>query len=129
MTTVVAAAVIIEDHRVLLTRRPEGQHLAGLWEFPGGKLEDGESPEQAVVRECREECGSEDEVFEIFDVTHHRYPDQDVLLLFYRCELRGGPVRHLQIADHAWVAPSDLDEYPLSPADVRVVARLQALQP
>ena len=72
MTTVVAAAVIIEDHRVLLTRRPEGQHLAGLWEFPGGKLEDGESPEQAVVRECREECGIEVEVFEIFDVTHHR---------------------------------------------------------
>jgi mutator protein MutT len=129
VTIVVAAAVIIEHDRVLLTRRPEGQHLAGLWEFPGGKLEDGESPEEAVARECREECGIEVEVFEIFDVTHHRYPDQDVLLLFYRCELRGGPVRNLQIADHAWVAPSDLDEYPLPPADERVVARLQALRP
>jgi 8-oxo-dGTP diphosphatase len=112
---------------VLLTRRTEGQHLAGLWEFPGGKLEDGESPEEALVRECREECGIEVEVAEILDVTHHRYPEKDVLLLFYRCELRTGEVRHLQVADHAWVAPPDLDRYPLPPADERVVARIRAL--
>ena len=125
---VVAAAVVIRDGRVLLTRRTEGQHLAGLWEFPGGKLEDGESPEEALVRECREECGIEVEVAEILDVTHHRYPEKDVLLLFYRCELRAGEVRHLQVADHAWVAPDDLDDYPLPPADERVVARIRALE-
>ena len=124
---VVAAAVVIRDGCVLLTRRTEGQHLAGLWEFPGGKLEDGESPEEALVRECREECGIEVEVAEILDVTHHRYPEKDVLLLFYRCELRTGEVRHLQVADHAWVAPPDLDRYPLPPADERVVARIRAL--
>ena len=125
---VVAAAVVIENGRVLLTRRAEGQHLAGMWEFPGGKLEDGESPEEALARECREECGIDLEVAEILDVTHHRYPEKDVLLLFYRCELRAGEVRHLQVADHAWVAPDDLDDYPLPPADERVVTRIQALE-
>jgi len=124
---VVAAAVIIEAGRVLLTRRAEGQHLAGMWEFPGGKLEEGESPEEALVRECREECDIEVDVVGILDVTHHRYPEKNVLLLFYRCELRSGEVRHLQVADHAWVAPGDLDEYPLPPADERVVARIRAL--
>jgi 8-oxo-dGTP diphosphatase len=124
---VVAAAVVIRDGRVLLTRRAEGQHLAGIWEFPGGKLEAGESPEEAVERECREECGIDIEVAEIFDVTHYRYPEKDVLLLFYRCVLRAGEVQHLQVADHAWVAPSELDAYPLPPADKSVVARLRAL--
>jgi 8-oxo-dGTP diphosphatase len=126
--TIVAAAVVIESSRVLLTQRAEGQHLAGLWEFPGGKLEHGESPEQALVRECREECGIEIKVAEILDVTFHRYPEKDVLLLFYRCSLVSGEVRHLQVADHAWVAPKELDRYELPPADVRVVARIQSLQ-
>jgi len=125
---VVVAAVIIRDGRVLLTRRAEGQHLAGMWEFPGGKLEPEESPEEALVRECREECGIEVEVNEILDVTHHRYPDKEVLLLFYRCELDSGEVRHLQVADHAWVAPPELDRYPLPPADERIVARIQTLE-
>jgi 8-oxo-dGTP diphosphatase len=124
---VVAAAVIIRDGRVLLTRRADGQHLAGMWEFPGGKLERGESPEEALLRECREECGIDVEVGEILNVAHHRYPDKDVLLLFYRCLLRAGEVRHLQVADHAWVKPSDLDRYPLPPADEPVVARIRAL--
>lgn len=127
MPVVVAAAVVIQSGRVLLTRRAEGQHLAGMWEFPGGKLEDGESPEEALVRECREECGIEVEVGEILDVTHHRYPKKAVLLLFYRCALRRGEVRHLQVADHAWVAPRDLESYPLPPADERVVSRIKAL--
>ena len=124
---VVAAAVVIRDGRVLLTRRAEGQHLAGMWEFPGGKLEEGESPETAVVRECREECGIDVEVSDILDVTHHRYPDKDVLLLFYRCDLIAREVQHLQVADHVWVTPDEIGQYPLPPADARVVARIQAL--
>lgn len=125
---IVAAAVVIRNGRVLLTRRAEGQHLAGHWEFPGGKLEHGESPEEAVERECREECGIEVEVADILDVTHYRYPEKDVLLLFYRCALRAGEVQHLQVADHAWVAPSALDRYPLPPADERVVEKIRALE-
>lgn len=125
MPVLVAAAVVIRDGRVLLTQRHADRHLGGLWEFPGGKLEKGESPEEALVRECREECGIEVAVHEVLDVTHHRYPEKDVLLLFYRCELREGQVRHLQVADHAWVAPQDLDRYALPPADQRVVERIQ----
>ena len=125
---VVAAAVVIREGRVLLTRRAEGQHLAGMWEFPGGKLEGGESPEAAVVRECREECGITVEVIDIFDVTHHRYREKDVLLLFYRCLLHAGEVQHLEVADHAWVAPAELEDYPLPPADAKVVARIRALE-
>lgn len=127
MPVVVAAAVIVREGRVLLTRRTDGQHLAGMWEFPGGKLEPGESPEETLVRECREECGIEIEVGEILDVTHHRYPEKEVLLLFYRCVLLEGEVQNLQVADHAWVAPPDLDRYELPPADHRVVARLKRL--
>jgi len=125
--TIVAAAVVIESSRVLLTQRAEGQHLAGLWEFPGGKLESGESPEEALVRECLEECGIEIEVAEILDVTFHRYPEKDVLLLFYRCSLISGEVRHLQVAAHAWVDPKELGRYELPPADRRVIARIQTL--
>jgi 8-oxo-dGTP diphosphatase len=127
MPTVVAAAVVIRDGRVLLTRRMEGQHLAGFWEFPGGKLEEGEAPEVAVVRECAEECGIEVEVTDILDVTHHRYPEKDVLLLFYRCALRSGEVQHLEVAEHAWVTPTELEAYALPPADERIVKRIQSL--
>ena len=128
MPTVVAAAVVIRDGRVLLTRRMEGQHLAGLWEFPGGKLEEGEAPEAAVVRECAEECGIEVEVIDVLDVTHHSYPEKEVLLLFYRCALRSGEVQHLQVAEHAWVTPTELEAYPLPPADERVVRRILSLE-
>lgn len=129
MPTIVAAAVVVDNGRVLLTKRAEGQHLAGLWEFPGGKLESGESPEEALVRECREECGIEIAVAEILDATFHRYPEKDVLLLFYRCSLVSGEVRHLHVADHAWVEPKELGRYEFPPADVRVIARIQALEP
>ena len=127
MPVVVAAAVLIDQGRVLLTRRLDGRHLAGMWEFPGGKLEPGESPEDAVVRECAEECGIEVEVVDILDVTHHRYPEKDVLLLFYRCRLVAGEVQHRQVADHAWVAPSELDEFTLPPGDARIVQRIRSL--
>ncbi|MEM7136580.1 MAG: (deoxy)nucleoside triphosphate pyrophosphohydrolase [Myxococcota bacterium] len=127
MAVVVAAAVVVHEGRVLLTKRLEEQHLGGMWEFPGGKLEADESPEEALVRECREECGIDIEVHEVLDVTFHRYPQRSVLILFYRATCLGGEVQHLQVADHAWVSPEDLGRYDLPPADVRVVERVQQL--
>ncbi len=127
MPVVVAAAVVIDRGRVLLTRRRDDQHLAGMWEFPGGKLEDDESPTEALVRECREECGIEVGVGRVLDVTFHRYPERTVLILFYRCTLESGLVQNLEVADHAWVAPGDLEQYDLPPADQPVVARILAL--
>ena len=123
---IVAAAVVHHEGRILLTRRLASGHLAGMWEFPGGKVEDGEDPETAVVRECREECGIDLEVRDVIEVAFHRYPHKDVLLLFYECRLASGrPVRHLQIADHAWVLPSELRAYSLPPPDERLIRKLE----
>ena len=126
MTILVAAAVIREavGAALLLTRRPEGKHLAGYWELPGGKVESGEDPADAVIREVREECGLEIEVMDILDVTFHRYDDKDVLLLFYDCRVRGGDIAHIEVADHAWVTPDSLSRYPLPPPDEALVEKL-----
>ncbi len=124
----VAAAVIVEAGRVLLTRRPAGVHLGGLWEFPGGKVRPGEDPRQTVSRELLEECGLRVEAAEPLEVTWHRYPEHDVLLLFFRCRRLGrDPVRHLGVSDHAWVPLGALDAYPMPPADGPVLRRLRAL--
>jgi 8-oxo-dGTP diphosphatase len=122
---IVAAAVLFRGGRVLLTRRVQGAHLAGYWEFPGGKVEAGEDPRAALIRECREECGIEVEVVDILDVTFHRYEDKDVLLLFYDCRVdAAAAVEHLGVADHVWCAPAELGDYPLPPPDDAVVAKI-----
>ena len=107
-TVLVAAAVVIRGSRVLLTQRPAKTHLAGKWEFPGGKVELAEDPAHAVVRECREECGIELAVDDILDVTFHAYASKNVLLLFYRCTLISGEVAHLGVADHRWASAATL---------------------
>jgi 8-oxo-dGTP diphosphatase len=125
-TVIVAAAVVRDGERLLLTRRPSGAHLEGLWEFPGGKLEEGESPEVALARECLEECGIDVVVEDVLDVAYHRYPKKDVLLLFYACRLGARrEIRHLEVVDHAWVLPSELDRYELPPPDARLVDKLR----
>ena len=126
-TVVVVAAVVRHEGEILLTRRIKGSHLEGFWEFPGGKLEDGESPEDALIRECREECGIEISVEDILDVAFHRYPHKDVLLLFYDCRLLTGPVRDLGVAEHAWTAPRGLAGFELPPPDARLVSKLKLL--
>jgi len=125
-TLLVAAAVVRREGRILITRRLDRGHLAGFWEFPGGKVEEGEAPEDALVRECREECAIDVEVRDILEVTFHRYARKNVLLLFYDCVLVRGEVQHVQVADHAWVTPGELDGYELPPPDARLVAKLKA---
>lgn len=124
---IVAAAVIVDQERVLLTQRPGGTHLAGAWEFPGGKLEAGESPEEALVREIREELGVAIVVDDALDVTFWRYPTKDVLLLFYRARITEGAVQHLGVAAHVWATADALDGYEFPPADVKVLSKLRAL--
>jgi len=126
VTVLGAAAVVRREGRVLLTQRLPGVHLGGRWEFPGGKVEDGEDPRDAVRRECREECGIDLAVGEILDVTFHAYPEKSVLLLFYECRLVSGEVRHLGVADHVWVRPEEISDYDLPPADAPVVAKLRS---
>lgn len=127
LPVLVVAAVCIEGDRVLLTQRPSGTHLAGKWEFPGGKMEPGEAPDEALVREMREECGVVVEVGEALDVTYWRYPRKSVLLLFYRARIVEGAVQHVSVAGHVWATADALDGYDLPPADARIVARVKAL--
>lgn len=125
-TLIVAAAVIEHEGSILVTRRKSTGELAGLWEFPGGKVEDGEDPRATVVRECSEECAIDVVVDDILDVTFHRYPRRDVLLLFYRCRLGARrDVQHLDVADHRWVAPTELRQFELPPPDEAVLTKIE----
>jgi 8-oxo-dGTP diphosphatase len=132
-TVLVSAAIVIEDGRVLVTQRKTGSHLAGAWEFPGGKVEAGEDPRQALRRELREELGIDVHVGEIVDVTFHRYDEADkcVLLLFFEATRdTGSPEpRALDVAAFRWAVTRDLDPAAFPPADVAVLRKVRARLP
>ena len=123
MTVTVVAAVIEEDNRLLITRRPPGVHLEGLWEFPGGKCEPGESHGACLAREIREELDVEASVGEELLATAHAYPDRRVELHFLRCDLVGAPVPQLG-QEMRWVARDELPLLPFPPADAEFIRRL-----
>ncbi len=128
-TVVVAAGLVFERGRVLVSRRKAGQHLEGLWELPGGKVEEGEDPRAALARELREELGVEATCGAVVDVTFHRYDDADkcVLLLFFEATLLPGspPPRAVDVAEIAWFGPADLDPSLFPPADVPVLDEIR----
>ena len=113
---------------ILMSRRLEGVHLAGAWEFPGGKVERGEDPEVALRRELREELGIEVERVQIYAVGQHLYEDvsKDVILLVYDCTLVGAEPQALEVAEFAWLTPAEVCELPLPPADEGVITRLKS---
>jgi 8-oxo-dGTP diphosphatase len=119
----VVAAVIERDGRYLITRRLEGTHLAGLWEFPGGKLLPGEKPEHALSREIEEELGVEAAVGELIETVDWTYPEKSVRLLFFRCAVAEEPAP-LEGQEMRWVAAADLLSYSFPEADATVIARL-----
>jgi 8-oxo-dGTP diphosphatase len=114
---VVAALIRDQERRILLSRRRADQPMPLLWEFPGGKIEPGESPEAALTREVREELGCIVRVDRIFDVVFHAYADFDLLMLVYACTITGGAPAPLQVAEIAWVVPARLPTLDLLPAD------------
>jgi len=121
----VAAALIQDDAgRYLITQRRRGSHLAGLWEFPGGKQEAGESPRACLRRELVEELAGNFSVGEKFDTISWDYPDRTVILHFFRCRLESGTIEPRESQTMAWVAPERLGEFAFPPADREVVARL-----
>ena len=123
----VAAALIQDDAgRYLITQRRRGSHLAGLWEFPGGKQEAGESPQACLRRELVEELAGNFSVGEKFDTISWDYPDRTVILHFFRCRLESGTIEPRESQTMAWVAPERLGEFAFPPADREVVARLAA---
>ena len=110
--------------KILMSRRLEGAHLAGSWEFPGGKVELGEDPREALARELREELNIEVSVGQIYAVGHHAYPEKDVVLLIYECWHTGGDPEALEVADFSWLTPHEVCALPLPPADEEVITRL-----
>lgn len=124
-TLVVAGLIVGDDGRILITRRRADQSLGGLWEFPGGKVEPGEAPVDALARELREELGVTAVVGRIWEVLFHAYPEFDLVMLVYVCRINGAP-RAVEVADLAWVAPRDLAGWDILPADRPLVERLGA---
>ena len=126
---VAAVALIDTDGRVLLARRPEGKELAGLWEFPGGKVLPGESPESALVRELKEELGLDtaESCLAPFAFASHPYPAFHLLMPLYVCRRWSGMPVPLEGQELAWVRPARLADYPMPPADRPLVALLQDL--
>jgi len=120
----VTAAIIIQDGKVLLTRRPHDKRHPGMWEFPGGKVEPEESPEEALRRELNEELGVESSVNGVFEVIYYRYDWGAVLILAYTCTILTSPIKNIGVAEHRWVSPDELSLYQILPADQPIVARL-----
>jgi 8-oxo-dGTP diphosphatase len=127
--TVVAVALVDADGRVLLAQRPEGKAMAGLWEFPGGKIHAGESPEAALIRELKEEIDIDvtEACLAPFTFASHRYENFHLLMPLYVCRRWKGALRPREGQTLAWVRPAKLGEYPMPPADIPLIAMLQDL--
>ncbi|MDB5397104.1 MAG: nudG [Rhodospirillales bacterium] len=126
---VAAVALVDPDGRVLLAQRPPGKHLAGLWEFPGGKVHQGETPEAALIRELREELGVETDAkcLAPFTFASHSYPDFHLLMPLYVCRVWQGIARPCEGQKLAWVRVGQLADYAMPPADIPLVAMLRDL--
>ena len=127
VTLVVAVALVDGDGRVLLAQRPEGKAMAGLWEFPGGKLKPGESPEDALIRELKEELAIDVAAACLAPLSFasHRYEAFHLLMPLYVCRRWNGIVAAQEGQRLAWVRPQQLERYPMPPADKPLVAVLR----
>lgn len=122
---IVTAAVIIQDGKVLITQRKVGVNQELKWEFPGGKMEVSESPEECLAREIKEELNINISVGRIFDVVYYRYPNITILLLAYSCEIIDGNPDAVDCNDFEWVSINSLDKYSFAEADIPIVNRLR----
>jgi 8-oxo-dGTP diphosphatase len=129
LVLVAACALIDPDGRVLIAERPPGKSMAGLWEFPGGKIEAGERPEETVIRELKEELGIDikEPCLAPFTFASHAYPDFQLLMPLYVCRRWEGIVAPLEGQAIKWVRPRDLSRYPMPPADLPLIPMLRDL--
>lgn len=124
--TEVVAALIWDGDRFLICQRPAHKARGLLWEFAGGKVEPGETKEQALIRECQEELDITLSVGEVFMEVAHDYPDLNVNLTLFHAAIREGTPRMLEHNDIRWITRSEIPQYEFCPADVTVLERLQA---
>jgi 8-oxo-dGTP diphosphatase len=129
LLTVAACALVDADGRVLLAQRPTGKPMAGLWEFPGGKVEDGERPEQTLIRELKEELGIlvNEACLAPLTFASHAYPDFHLLMPLFVCRRWEGTPMALEGQQLAWVRVNRLRDYPMPPADEPLVSHLMTL--
>jgi mutator protein MutT len=123
----VSAALIFRDGKLLITRRHVKSHLGGLWEFPGGKLEAGETFEECLVREIHEELGVEISVGELFSEISHDYPEKSVRLKFFICKLISGEPQPLDCAAVKWIGKTELADFKFPAADAQLLEKLGGL--
>lgn len=126
---VAACALVDADGRVLIAQRPAGKPMAGLWEFPGGKIEDGEAPEQCLIRELQEELNIvvNEACLAPLTFASHAYPEFHLLMPLYVCRRWEGQVTTTEGQKIAWVKPNRLRDYEMPPADVPLISHLMAL--
>ena len=124
---VAAVALIDRDGRVLLAQRPEGKSMAGLWEFPGGKVEPGETPEACLIRELQEELGIDtwESCLAPLTFASHGYADFHLLMPLFACRKWEGIVQGREGQALAWAAPNELRDYPMPEADIPLIPILQ----
>jgi 8-oxo-dGTP diphosphatase len=129
LVLVAACALIDADGRVLIAQRPEGKSMAGLWEFPGGKVETGERPEQSLIRELREELGIvvKEDCLAPLTFASHLYPDFHLLMPLYVCRRWEGFATAQEGQRLKWVRPTELCDYPMPPADEPLISHLTTL--
>jgi 8-oxo-dGTP diphosphatase len=129
LVLVAACALIDVDGRVLLAQRPAGKPMAGLWEFPGGKVENGERPEDSLIRELKEELGIvvSEACLAPLTFASHSYPEFHLLMPLFVCRRWDGTVTPREGQRLAWVRPNRLREYPMPPADEPLIAHLTGL--
>ncbi len=127
---VVGAMLQNEEGCYLITQRPPKATLPMLWEFPGGRVEEGEPDAVALAREIREEMGVEAEVLEEAMHTHHEYPTYDIDFRVFRCRLKDpkATIQHLRVHDHRWVTLEQMAQYKFPDADARTLAKLLGLE-
>ena len=125
--TDVVAALIWDNDRFLICQRPAHKARGLLWEFVGGKTEPGETKEQALIRECREELGVTVEVGTVFMELIHEYPDITIRLTLFNASIAEGTPQLLEHNDIRWIRPSEIPEYDFCPADTEILQRLRAL--
>jgi 8-oxo-dGTP diphosphatase len=129
LLVVAACALVDADGRVLIAERPAGRSMAGLWEFPGGKVEAGERPEETLIRELKEELGLtvKEACLAPLTFASHAYPEFHLLMPLYVCRRWDGAATPLEGQRLAWVRPNRLREYPMPPADLPLISHLTTL--
>lgn len=122
--TEVVAALIWQDEKFMICQRPAHKARGLLWEFVGGKIEDGETKEEALVRECREELGISLSVGDVFMQVEHEYPDLTVRLTIFHAFIAGGEPQKLEHNDIRWITPQEIPNYDFCPADVEILQKI-----